>query len=111
VPHVADEDRLVIDELSIPDDGIVLVTARFGFQDEPNVPAALRLASAQGLDIDVDNASYFLSRITIRATQAPGMAMWRKRLFLAISRHAASHATHFCLPEDRAVALGSSIEL
>jgi KUP system potassium uptake protein len=111
VPHVPDEGRLAIDDLMIADDGIVLVTAHFGFQDDPDVPAALRLAAARGLDIDVDGASYFLSRITIALTRDPGMAMWRKRLFLAISRHAASHVNYFALPEDRVVALGSSIRV
>ncbi len=106
VPHVPAEERVVIDDLSIPDDGISLVTARFGFQDEPNVPLALRLARDHGLDIDVEDASYFLSRITIAPTRKPGMAMWRKRLFHAISRHAASHVNYFCLPEDRVIALG-----
>jgi hypothetical protein len=32
------------------------------------VPSALRLAREAGLDIDVDHASYFLSRITINLT-------------------------------------------
>ncbi len=47
---------------------ISLVTASFGYQDQPNVPSALRLAREAGLDIDVDHASYFLSRITINLT-------------------------------------------
>ena len=111
VPHVSAEERVVIDDLSIPDDGISLVTAHFGFQDEPNVPRALRLARERGLDIDVEDASYFLSRITIALSRGPGMAMWRKRLFHAISRHAASHVNYFGLPEDRVIALGSSINV
>lgn len=111
VPHIASENRITIDDLAIPDDGISLVTARFGFQDAPDVPAALRLAAAGGLPIDVPNATYFLSRITITPTHAPGMRMWRKRLFTATSRNAASPAGYFSLPENRIVALGSSIEL
>jgi len=82
VPHVGDDERLEIDDLLFPDDGISLVTARFGFQDRPDIPAALRLACAQnGLGADVDHASYFLSRITINPTRAPGMARWRKQIF------------------------------
>ena len=111
VPHVAPEDRVTVDDLDNPDDGISLVTARFGFQDRLDVPATLRTAAADGLPIDVDNASYFLSRITITPTRGPGMAMWRKRLFTAISKNAASPVGYFSLPEDRIVALGSSIEL
>ena len=111
MPHVADEDRIEIDELRHKDDGISLVTGRFGFQDPPDVPAALRLAAKSGLPIDVDDASYFLSRITIEPERRTGMAMWRKRLFCALSRNASSPSGYFRLPEERVVSLGSSIPL
>ena len=111
VPHVADEDRIELDDLIIPDDGIVLVTARFGFQDEPNVPSALRLAKELGeLDMDIDAATYFLSRVTVAPTDAPGMTRWRKRLFSVISRNSADRASYFGLPEERVVSFGSAIE-
>ena len=76
VPRVQPGDRVRIDDLGFDDDNIAHVTARFGFQEEPNVPQALRLANENGLecDIDVDGPTYFLSRATIRVTGAPGMA-------------------------------------
>ena len=111
VPHVAEDERIEIDDLRIPNDGISLVTARFGFQDDPDVPGALRLARARGLDIDVNHASYFLSRITINLTRARSMARWRKQLFKGISRNSADPVAYFRLPEDRVVSLGSSIDL
>jgi KUP system potassium uptake protein len=111
VPHVADDERIEVDDVVIPDDGISLVHARYGFSDRPDVPAALRLAREQGLDIDVEGASYFLSRITIVPTRAPGMARWRKRLFVLLSRTSSSPAEHFRLPEERIVSLGGNIDL
>jgi len=111
VPHVPEEERIDVDDLLIPDDGIALVKLRYGFQDEPNVPAALRAADAQGLHVDVDEATYFLSRITIAPTGSRGMARWRKRLFTAMSRNAAGRVQYFCLPSDRVVAFGSQIEV
>jgi len=110
-PHVDPAERVILDDLRIPDDGISLVTARFGFQDDPDLPAALRLAAAKGLPCDVDHASYFLSRITINPTRDPGMSRWRKQIFKAISRNAATPVVYFRLPEDRVVSLGSSIDL
>ena len=100
-----------VDDLLIPDDGIALVKLRYGFQDEPNVPAALREADAHGLHVDVDEATYFLSRITISPTGSRGMARWRKRLFTAMSRNAAGRGQYFGLPHDRVVAFGSQIEV
>ena len=110
-PVVPDAERVAVDDLVIPDDGIAHVTIRFGFQDEPDVPRALALAADQGLEIDLEHASYFLSRITIHSTRARGMARWRKSLFKAISRNAASPVERFGLPEARVVSLGSSIDL
>jgi KUP system potassium uptake protein len=113
VPHVPPSERVTIDDLGYRDDGIAHVSARFGFQDEPNIPEALRLARDKGLERDVDlvNPSYFLSRITIRPTDAPGMSRWRKKLFVGLARNAASPAEYFSLPIDRTVTMGSTIPL
>jgi KUP system potassium uptake protein len=113
VPHVPDADRIAVDDLGYTDDGITHITARFGYQDDPVIPQALRLACAKHLecDVDLDQASYFLSRITIRRTAAPGMRQWRKKLFIAISRNTASPVEYFGLPANRTVIVGSHIDL
>ena len=73
----------------------------------------MRQAAQQGREGDpqLENPSYFVSRIQIVPTDRPGMAMWRKKLFLAISRNAANPAEVFHLPDDRTVVMGSHIEL
>jgi KUP system potassium uptake protein len=111
VPYVSDADRVEIDDLGYSDDGITHVTARFGYMDKPNVPAVLRLAVAAGLEcpIEVDDASYFLSTIELAVGDAPGMAHWRKRLFVATSRITADAAEYFGLPRNRTVIIGSRI--
>ena len=113
VPHVGVEDRLRVDHLGHDDDGIVHVSARFGFKDEQDVPAAVERVAAEGLagPLDPATCSYFLSQMTIRATGSPGLAPWRKRLFIAISRHAASPVEFFGLPDDRTVTMGARVDL
>jgi KUP system potassium uptake protein len=113
VPHVDRAERVVIDELGYEDDGVLHLTVHYGFQDEQNVPKALHQAAVQGLevDVDVDNATYFVSQITLVRGTAPGMHPWRKRLFLALSRTSTSPVEFFCLPEHRIVTMGSYIEL
>ncbi len=111
VPYVPDEERTEVDDLAIPDDGISLVTARFGFQDEPNVPRALRQVECDGVPIDIDNATYFLSRITVSAGKEKTMMRWRKRLFAGMTRNSASRWAYFDLPQERVVAFGSDIEV
>jgi KUP system potassium uptake protein len=112
VPHVSEAERVSVDDLGYRDDGITHLTARFGFQDTIDVPGTLRMAAdrVEG-DIDVESASYFLSRITILPTGAPGMAMWRKRLFVVIARNAANPVAYFGLPDERTVVMSSHIEL
>jgi KUP system potassium uptake protein len=113
VPHVPRDERLAIDDLGYQDDGITHITARFGFQDSPNVPEVLRMASQDGLemDVNVDDASYFLSHITIVRGSDPGMARWRKNLFIGMAHTAASPVDYFELPDDRIVTMGAHIEL
>jgi KUP system potassium uptake protein len=113
VPHVPKGQRLGVDDLGDPADGIVHLSARFGFQDTQDIPAAL--AEARGLtpelDIDPDTASYFLSRISIELGDDPCMTGWRKRLFIGLAHNAANPALYFKLPLDRTVVMGSRIEL
>jgi KUP system potassium uptake protein len=113
VPYVAEEQRITIDDLNYRDDGISLVLARYGFQEHADVPALVRQVAATGCEtpIDVDDAIYFLSKIEIVQTEAPGMAAWRKQLFLATAHLAADAVDYFKLPRHRTVLLGSAIEI
>ncbi|MEN3300810.1 potassium transporter Kup [Pseudonocardia sp.] len=113
VPYVPLGERLAIDQLGHTDDGIIHLSARFGFQDDQDVPALL--AEARGLsdelDIDPAEAFYFLSHITIERSDRPGMRTWRKRLFIGLAHNAATPAAYFRLPVDRTVVMGSRIEI
>ena len=113
VPHVAEADRLVVDDLGYADDGISHVAARFGYKDAPNVPHVLRLAASAGLEcpLEIDEASYFLSTIELHMGEEPGMSRWRKHLFVATSRITADAAEYFGLPRERTVIMGSRIEV
>ena len=113
VPYVPEDERLSIDDLGYRDDGITHITGRFGFQDPTDVPALMRLAAKRGVegDPELEHPSYFVSKIQIVASDRPGMAQWRKKLFLAISRNAANPVEVFQLPDERTVVMGSHIEL
>lgn len=90
------------------------MTVRIGYRDKLNVPDALALARKQGLldrNLDLEHASYFVSRITITPTDAPGMQAWRKRLFIAMARNASSPISHFGLPRKRTVMIGAEVAL
>jgi KUP system potassium uptake protein len=108
VPHVDDDARIAIERLRL---GFVAVTARYGYQDEPDVGAALALARSRGLDIDLDDASYYVDHVTVLATGSARMARWRKHLFTALYRNATPVARSYHIPPDRVVEVGGYVEL
>jgi KUP system potassium uptake protein len=114
VPHIPWDQRLTVDDLGDPTDGIVHVDAEFGFQDRTDFPEVLRRARelpGVGDDIDPDAASWFVSRITLRRTRRPEMSTWRKALFIGLAHNTASQAEFLCLPDDRTVVMGSRVDI
>jgi KUP system potassium uptake protein len=63
VPYVPTTERLVIDDLGYTDDGILHVSARFGYMDDPNVPDVLRQLESAEIEspIEVDDANLLRS--------------------------------------------------
>ncbi|WP_326772784.1 potassium transporter Kup [Streptomyces sp. NBC_01445] len=113
VPRVPADQRVVVDDLGYADDGIVHVTARFGYMETPDVPGLLATLDPDETEgpLQLDQASYFLSKIELRRGKAPTMAPWRKRLFIATSYITSDAAEYFSLPRDRTVIMGSHIEV
>ena len=90
------------------------MTIRNGYHDKVDVPEMLKLARKQGLferSLDLEHASYFVSRIAITPTSAPMFRAFRKKLFIAMARNAASPIEAFGLPRDRTVIMGAQIAL
>lgn len=113
VPRVCEAERVSVDDLGLSNDGIILVSARYGYMERPDVPAALRLldpAQTEG-PIDLDTASYFLSKLELVVCDKPTMSPWRTRLFIATSYITADAAAHFNLPVPRTIIIGSRLEV
>ena len=108
VPYVPAEERLTVEALGR---GVYNVRFTYGFMEDPNVPETLALARAKGVEMDLDDITYFLGRETLIVTERPGMARWRERLFVVIARNAVRATTFFRLPPERVVELGVQVEL
>ncbi len=114
VPNVDPEDRFVVTRMGHGLFQVFYVVDRVGYRDRVNIPKALALARKQGLlerNLDLEHASYFVSKITINPTDGPEMQRWRKDLFVALARNAASPIEAFCLPGERTVMMGSQVDV
>ena len=67
---------------------------RYGFMEEPDIPAALAEAAQLGLPIAPDDTTYFLGTETLIGHEdGRACRLWRERLFVLMSRNAL-RATH-----------------
>jgi KUP system potassium uptake protein len=107
-PHVGQEDRVTVQALG---HGIYSVRVQYGFMEDPDVPDALALARDKGVEMDLDDLTYFLGRETIIVTAERGMAVWREKLFVLMARNAVRATAFFRLPPERVVELGVQVEM
>lgn len=91
--------------------GFYRIVLYYGFMETSNVMRDLALTREHGLPLDLDEASFFLGSERLLATARPGMAIWREKLFVVMSRNATNAANFFSLPPDRVVELGTLVEL
>jgi KUP system potassium uptake protein len=111
VPYVPAEKRFDIETLPR---NTFRVLVRYGFAEDPDVPAALRLCGQAGMngEMRMGETSFFLGRETLIPTRRrKGMAIWRERLFATMSRNAGRATAYFHIPPNRVVELGAQIEL
>jgi KUP system potassium uptake protein len=107
-PYADFDERVELKDLG---NDFYLLKLRFGFADDPNVPAALHVCAKQGLDIKMMDTTFFLSRETIVATDRPGMVMWRDKLFAFLARNALPATAFFSIPGNRLIELGAQVEI
>jgi KUP system potassium uptake protein len=108
VPYVDEAKRATCKTMN---EGFYRVILRFGFLEETDVPAALARVDLCGAPFEMMQTSFFLSRQTLIASKAPGMAIWREKVFAWMLRNAANAMEFFRLPSNRVVELGSQVEI
>ena len=108
IPHVPEEERASIAPLG---HGVYRMTVRYGFMEDPDIPAVLERYKTRELSFAPSETTFFLGRETLIAAKRPGMAIWRERLFSWMSNNATSAGMYFRLPPNRVVELGAQIEL
>ncbi|MGH8800897.1 MAG: KUP/HAK/KT family potassium transporter, partial [Casimicrobiaceae bacterium] len=108
IPYVPDAERSEITPLGCE---FFRLVARYGFKDAPDVPELLESCGRHGFAFDMMETSFFVSRETLIATVTPGMALWRERLFVSMSKNATKASEFFNVPTNRVVELGTQVQL
>ncbi len=107
-PRVPATHRMEVHDLH---NGFYRIVLYYGFMETSNVMRDLALTGEHGLPLDLNEVSFFLGSERLLATARPGMAIWREKLFVLMSRNATNAANFFSLPPDRVVELGTLVEL
>ena len=107
-PFVSTKNRLRHVELG---DGFHQVHLRFGFAEDTDVPQALSTMKIDGAPVDPDALTYFASRENIVPSRMRDMPLWRAHLFGLLARNALAATTHFNLPDNRMVEIGTRVDV
>jgi KUP system potassium uptake protein len=113
IPQVPEEERVLARDLG---QGFYQVIAHYGFMEQPRIPALLeRLLTlpppSPRLTVVPAETSFYLGRETLLSTGSSRLAHWRKRLFIVMSRNAATASSFFGLPPNRVVELGAQVQI
>ena len=107
-PRQDPNDRVRIESLQ---DDVLVVTARFGFMETPDVSAALKQCRVRGLKLFGQDCSFFLGWHLVRPRPRGGYEGMRRRLFAWMQRRSTQAAEFFRMPEKRVIVLATQVEL
>ena len=107
-PRVPETERASVEALN---DRFTQVTLKFGYMEHPNVPKELAACKRLGLNFDVMQTSFFLSRRSLRAAAQSAMPKWQGRLFISLARFSDDASRYFRIPSGRAVEVGTQITI
>jgi KUP system potassium uptake protein len=100
--------QVEIEELPL---GFYRVMARHGFMQTTRIRAVLERCREQGIDLEVDQAIFLLSRQAAVARETIGMPQWRGSLYALMQRNALPPSDYLALPHGKVIELGVEVEV
>ena len=110
VPRADEAERVAYTDLG---NGFSRLSLRYGYMENPDVPSALKNWKIPGPPFDSMDTTFFASRESLTASKGKGkgMALWRDKLFLVMSRNATPATEFFSIPGNRLVELGTQVTI
>jgi len=109
VPQAAPDRRLEVKSLG---DGFHQIIARFGFMEHPDVPVIVKEAAPLlRLAIDPADATYYLGRESLLATDKGKMGQFAETIFSYLQRNSVGADQHFNIPPGQVIEIGIQLDL
>lgn len=108
VPRTPRDAKVEVEDLG---SGFHRIVAHYGYYETPNVPHVIALAREQGLELQVEDVSFFLARERLSPDRRPGMSPWRERIFAFLSRNALGATVYFGIPPAQVVEIGAQVRI
>lgn len=108
IPHVEKSKRLEVKSIG---HGCYTIVVHYGYMDAPNIPEEVDKIQVGGTVINSRDVTYFIGKENFFATEIPGMAIWREKLFAFQSANSQDATTYFKLPKHRVMEIGIQVEL
>ena len=108
VPRVPRADRVEVTQL---DSTFWRVIASYGFMETPNVPKIFTHCKRKNLNVEMNEASFFVSRRSLRAASKNGLPRWQKRIFIWLAGAAEDATSYFQIPRDRVIEIGTQVAI
>jgi KUP system potassium uptake protein len=108
VPWVPFSERVKVESLG---NDCWAVEVRYGFKNAVEIPKAIELLAAEGIECEPMSTSYFLSRHVLVSDTCKGMPLWQEKIFAAMLRNAGDPAEYLGLPINRTIELGAQVRI
>ncbi len=109
-PRTTREERLEVTSL---DDGFFRVFLHYGYMQTANIPSELANCHEGGLEIDLDEATYYIEHqepISGR-NRRDGMMRWRDSLLSFLMRNSIDVTTNYHIPDDKVVDISLRVRI
>lgn len=108
IPRVPQSRRIEVNSIG---QNCFTIFIHYGYMERPNIPKELQGIQIGDILLDPQKATYFIGKERLFATDRPGMAIWREKLFAFQTANAQDATTFFQLPRKRVMEVGVQIEI
>ncbi len=107
-PKVDFSERVRVEKLDAESYRVIL---RYGYLEQPDIPRDIEGLILGKLSLASKKATFIIGKENLFATDYPGMAIWREKIFSILAKNELSAAEYFQLPKDRVLEIGVQIAL